>query len=861
MSAAKKAYQNAINAMNGGRPLEAVAHFDKALALKPDLAEAWLGRGNAFAGMGRHDEAVAAFDRAIALKPDLVGPWLGHLLTNLGRFDRALAAYDKVIALRPNLAEAWLGRCHSLVKLQRYAEALAAYDKALALEPGAAAPWLGHLLASQQRYGEALAAYDKTLAIKPDLIEAWLARGDVLFRLARLDDALAGFDKVLALKPDLPEAWLGRGNLLTELKRYDEAGAAYDKALALKSNLAEAWLGRGNLLVKLDRQDEALAPYDKALSLKPDLMQAWLSLGNVFVELERYDEALAACERALKLKPDLAEAWLGRGLCLLKLDRYGEALATYDKALALKPDLAGAWLGRGNVLHKLKRFDEALAAHDKALAFDPELTEAWCGRGNVFTDRGRYDEALAAYDKALALKPDLAGLEGVHLQLKMNLCRWESFASDCNQVIGAARDDKPFTDPFTFVAVSPSGKDQYDYARRWVGKWHPPAKTLLWNGEIYQHDKIRIAYVSSDFQEHPVAHLTAGMFENHDTSRFETTAVSIGPANDSAMRRRLQGAFGEFLEASLLSDAEVAAKLRAAEIDILVDLNGYTRGSRTNIFAQRPAPIQVGYLGYPGTSGADVIDYIIADRTIIPDAQQGDFSEKIAYLPNSYQANDSTRAISETVFTREECGLPEHGFVFCCFNNLYKITPVVFDLWMRILSKVPGSVLWLREDNATAAINLKKDAEARGVSAERIVFAKRVASLSDHLARHRAADLFLDTLPFNAHTTASDALWAGLPVLTQAGEALAGRVAASLLNAVGLPELITHNSKAYEDLAIEIARQPETLKAIKTKLAQNRLTAPLFDTKRFTRQIEAAYIAMYQRGQAGLAPETFVVPD
>ncbi|AUC96900.1 hypothetical protein CWS35_23585 [Bradyrhizobium sp. SK17] len=861
MSAAKKTYQNAINAMNGGRPLEAIALFDRALALKPDLAEAWLGRGNAFAAMGRHDEALAAFDKAIALKPDLAGPWLGHLLTNLGRFDKALAAYDKALVVKPDLAEAWLGRCHSYAKLGRYTEALAAYDKSVALEPRAAAPWLGHLLGSVGRFDEALAAYDKTLAVKPDLIEAWLGRGDVLFRLARLDDALVAFDKVLALKPDLPEAWLGRGNLLTELKRYDEAGAAYDKALALKSSLAEAWLGRGNLLVKLARHEEALAPYDKAVALKPDLVQAWLSLGNAFVELERYDQALAACERALKLKPDLADAWLGRGLSLLKLERFDEALATYDNARALNPDLAGAWLGLGNVLLKLRRTDDALAAQDRALALKPDLVEAWCGRANVFMETGRHDQALEAYDKALALKPDLVGLEGVRLQLKTHLCDWDSFEADFARVIDSARNNKSHTDPFTFVGVTSSSKDQYDYVRRWVGKWHPPAKNPLWNGDIYKHDNIRIAYVSSDFQDHPVAQLTAGMFEHHDRSRFDTTAISIGPANESAMRRRLEGAFGAFLDCSRLSDVEVAQKIRTAEIDILVDLNGFTRNSRTNIFAQRPAPIQVGYLGYPGTSGADFIDYIIADRTIIPASQQGDFSEKIAYLPHSYQANDATRAISEMVFTRAECGLPELGVVFCCFNNLYKITPAVFDRWMRILAAVPGSVLWLREDSTTAAANLRMQAALRGVDAERLVFARRVSSLADHLARHRAADLFLDTLPFNAHTTASDALWAGLPVLTQIGDTLAGRVAASLLTAVGLPELIARDASEYEQRAIGIARDPEALKALKEKLAQNRLTKPLFDTKHFTRQIEAAYVAMHERYQAGLAPDMIIVAE
>ncbi|WP_080890909.1 tetratricopeptide repeat protein [Bradyrhizobium sp. UBA2491] len=996
MSAAARAFQDATRAMNGGKPLEAEALFAKAVALEPGLAEAWLGRGNALAGLGRHDQALAAYDKALALKPGLAGPWLGHLLANLGRHQESLAAYDKALAIRPDLAEAWLGRCHSLVKLERYADALAAHDKALTIEPRMAAAWLGHLFASLGRHQDALAAYDRTLGLRADLIEAWFGRAGVLFNLGRFDDALAAYDKVLSLKPDLAEAWLGRGNLLMAVQRYESAPAAYDRALSLKPDLAEAWLGRGNLLVRLNRHEEARTAYDKALALKPALVEAWLSLGNILVQLERHgeadaafnralalkpdlaevwlgrshsfvksgrfdealaaidkalalrpdlaeawlgrgnalfeqgrcnealdaydkalarkpdlaeallgrgnvfsrlerpDDALAACDKALALRPDLAEAWLGRGNALAEQERCDEALAAYDKALvlgprlamawlgrgnafsklklldealmahgralALKPDLAEAWLGRGNVFAELERYDEAVAAYDKALAAKPGLAEAWIGRGDVFMAMERHGEALAAYDSALALKPDHVALEGLRLRAKQNICDWDGFEADCSHLIESVANNKPSTDPFTFLSLASRGTDQHNCARLWIDRRHPAVKPPLWNGEIYRHDKVRVGYVSADFQEHATAYLMAGMFEDHDKSVFDVTAISIGQRDDSPMRRRLEAAFDTFLDAGRLSDAEVAAKIRAAEIDILVDLKGFTRNGRTSIFAHRAAPIQVNYLGFPGTMGADYIDYVIADRTVIPSSRQSEFSEKIAYLPNCYQVNDSKRGISEKAFTREECGLPESGFVFCCFNNNYKITPEVFDLWMRILGAVEGSVIWLFESSATAAANLKAAAERRGVAAERVVFAKRMP-LPDHLARHRLADLFLDTLPYNAHTTASDALWAGLPVLTRIGETFAGRVAASLLNAVGLPELIARDAREYEHRAIELAQHPQALQAIKSKLADNRLTSPLFDTRLLTRQIEAAYIAMYERHQAGLPPDMIAVPD
>jgi protein O-GlcNAc transferase len=901
VSAAEETFQKAIKAMNSGRPLEAEALFGKVLALKPNLAEAWLGRGNALAGLGRYDEALAAYRKAISLKPDLGGPWLGHLLSNMGRHEEALAAYDKALALKPGLTEALLGRCHSLVRLKRYVDALAAYDKSVAREPGLAAAWLGHLFASLDRHDEALAAYDMTLAAKPDLTEAWLGRGNILFKLGRFDDALAAYDRVLALEPGQVAAWLGRGNLLTELKRYDEAPAAYDKALALKPDLAEAWLGRGSLLVKLERYDEALAVYDKALALKPDLAEAWLSRGSVLTELQRYDEALAACEKALALrsdlpggrlglaaawlgrgnsfanigrfdealtaydkalalKPDLVGAWLGLGNTFSELERPSEALRAYDKALALVPDLAGAWLGRGNIFFKSKRFDDALAAYDEALAFDPGLAEAWLSRGLVLVELKRHDEVLAAYDKALVLKPDLVGLEGLRLGSKMLLCDWDNFDSDCSHLIESVRQNKLNTDPFSFLGVASLGSDQYNCAKQWISKRHPSVGTPAWKGEIYKHHKIRIGYVSADFQEHPVAFLTAGMFENHDKSMFDITAISLGPKVNTPMRRRLEGAFENFLDAGTLSDEGVAAKIRLAEIDILVDMMGFTKNARTNIFAHRPAPIQVNYLGYPGTIGAGYIDYIIGDPVVIPPSHQTNYAEKVVYLPHSYMPHDAaSRVIPDRVFVRSECGLPEKGFVFCGFNNSYKLNPDLFRSWMSILKAVEGSVLWLSEANPQAVDNLRKEAVKEGVDPERLVFAKRLPNMEDHLARQTLANLFLDTLPYNAHATANDALWAGLPVLTQIGETFPGRVAASLLKAIDLPELIAATSDEYERLAIDLATHPERLAAIKQKLAKNRLTSPLFDTPLFVRHIEAAYTAMHDRYTSGLAPDHIAI--
>jgi protein O-GlcNAc transferase len=444
----------------------------------------------------------------------------------------------------------------------------------------------------------------------------------------------------------------------------------------------------------------------------------------------------------------------------------------------------------------------------------------------------------------------------------MQICDWENLESDCGHLIESVRNNKENSDPFVFLGVDCTAEDQCNYARLWIDKRFPPAQQPLTSQTegIYKHDRIRIGYVSADFHDHATARLMASVFENHDRSKFDITAISIGPDDNSPMRRRLEKSFERFVDARMLGDAEVARQIRVAEVDILIDLKGFTRDARTNIFARRAAPIQVNYLGYPGTMGASYFDYLIADSIIIPASHRHGYSEKIVCLPNSYQANDTSRNISDRIFTKAECGLPSQGFVFCCFNNNYKVTPRVFDPWMRILKSVEGSVLWLYVENATAVANIRKEAGLRGIDPARLVFAESMP-LPDHLARHRLADLFLDTLPCNAHTTASDALWAGLPLLTQIGETFAGRVAASLLNAVNLPELIVETPEQYERMAIELATHPEKLRAIKSRLAEQRLTSPLFDTGRFTRHIEAAYIAMYERHQAGLGPDHILVSN
>ena len=671
-------------------------------------------------------------------------------------------------------------------------------------------------------------------------------------------DALATYDRALAVRPDYADALNNRGLTLDALHQFEDALVSYDQAIALKPDYAEAFYNRGNALQELKRFDEALASYDKALALKPDYAEAFNNRGIALQELKRFDEALASYDKALALKPDYAEAFNNRGNALKELKRFDEALASYDKALALKPDYPEAFTNRGAALQELKRLDEALTSYDKALALKPDYAEAFNNRGNALQELKRLDEALASYDKALALKPDHAhAFSGIADCVNM-LCDWRRTTAFADDVIAHVADKKSIISPFTLLGYSADPALQLQCARNLVADKIPLRPRPLWTGTTWRHDKVRIAYLSADFHRHATAYLMAELFERHDRSRFEIIGVSFGEDDKSEMRKRLVAAFDQFHDVRAKSDEEVAKLLHDLQVDIAIDLKGYTQDSRPSILAYRPAPIQANYLGFPGTMGAEFIDYIIADNTVAPFEHQSFYTEKIVHLPNCYQVNDTKRKIAERTPTRQEAGLPETGFVFCCFNNNWKITPDVFGVWMRLLHAVEGSVLWLFGDNESAERNLRTEAQARGIDPARLVFARRLP-LDEHLARHRLADLFLDTLPCNAHTTASDALWAGLPVLTREGTAFAGRVAASLLYAVGLPELVTHSIEDYEALALRLARDPSLLEGYRNRLATNRLTHPLFDTDRFRHHIEAAYLQMWKIWQRGEQPRSFAV--
>ena len=736
------------------------------------------------------------------------------------------------------------------------AQALAIYGRILELQPRHFdALHLSGVIAYQTgNPGLAVELIGKAIEINPDNPLAYSNRGNALRDLKQPRSAIESYDRAIALRPDYAEAFYNRGNALRDLKQLQSAIESYDRAIMLKPGFAEAHNNRGNALQDLKRHLTAVESYDRAIALKPDYADAYNNRANSLRNLKQPQAALASYDRAIALKPDFADVLYNRGNALHDLKQPLAALESYDRAITLKPDYAEAYNNRGNALQELQQPRAAIESYDRAIALRPDYAEAYTNRGNTLQELKQHRSAVESYSRAIALNPDYEFLSGTLLHARMHICDWSNAESQAAALFERIERGEKASLPFPVLALTADGVLQRKAARTWVDTKHPALFQLPPIGKRARHRKIRIGYYSADYHNHATAYLMAELFEKHDKDRFECLAFSFGADDRQEMRKRISAAFDAFHDVRDRPDRDIALLSRKLEIDIAVDLKGFAGDGQRDVFAHRPAPIQVSYLGYPGTMAAEYIDYLIADGTVIPVESRHCYSEKIAYLPNSYQVNDSTKHISERNFTRQELGLPPTGFVFCCFNNNYKITPVTFEGWMRILRQVDGSVLWLLGDNPTAADNLRKEAIDRGIDGNRLVFAERM-SLAEHLARHRQADLFVDTLPYNAHTTASDALWAGLPVLTCTAEAFASRVAASLLKAVGLPELITTSQQEYEALAIGLAADPARLASIRQRLARNRLTAPLFDTGLFARHIEDAYSRMYERYQAGLLPD------
>ena len=687
---------------------------------------------------------------------------------------------------------------------------------------------------------------------------------DLLQKAARARDAgnLAEAAKlyadVLRAEPRNFEALLSLGFLHFKTAHFAEAEHLCDEAAKVNPRSADAFFMRGCALQRLNRNADALASFEKALAIRPGFVEALVNHGALLLAEKRHIEALKSFDAALAINPAMLEAWNNRGNALSELGRHQDAVASYDKVLTARPEAGDTWINRGTALIALRRFEDALASYDRAVRLSPERADALAGCANAMFEAKDYERAANAYAAALAREPGYAYARGNLAFSRLHCCDWSSLTADRDDIAQGLRQGQRIASPFQAIALCDSPADLKRCANLWSADKYPSVPTVQ-REQSDKHGKIRVAYLSADFNGHAVATLLAGVCEQHDKSRFETTAISYVDSDGSAMRRRLERAFDRGIDVAGKSDQEVASAIRRLEIDVAVDLMGFTGECRPGILALRPAPLQINFLGFPGTMGSNAFDYIIADPIVIPEEHKQHYSESVVHLPDSYLPADSVRRIAARKPTRAEAGLPDEGFVFCSFNASYKFSPEIFEVWMRLLRAVERSVLWLPQMNATAVRNLRAEAARRGVSERRLVFAPFLREDEDHLARLGLADLFLDTLPYNAHSTAVDALWAGVPVLTMCGNAFAGRVASSALTAAGLSDLITMTLEDYEVLALRLAREPQTLAALRARLEHNRNTSALFDTVRYTRNLEAAYLLMWQMQQSGEAPAHFAI--
>lgn len=687
-----------------------------------------------------------------------------------------------------------------------------------------------------------------------------LQRASRLHQAGELGGAADLYRQVLAAHPSEFNALYALALISLQAGRLEDAENSALSLTAAHPNVADGWNLLASVHGYLGRSEAALTAFGKALALDANLLVAHLGRTELLAQLGRFEEASLACREALSVDGNDRTAMRLLGQILLRLGQYEEAAEALRAFVAREPRDAGAFTDLGIVLSQLGRDSEALAAFDAALALAPDSAAALYNRGNLFCIAGRYREAAADCARAIALEPEFDFAYGTLLWARLQTNDWMDLDALRKTLATRIEAGKRVIIPQQYLSVATSAETLFACARNWSQSEYPEHPSPVWRGETYEHDRIRVAYMSADFAEHATAHWTAGVFERHDRKRFHVTAISLASDDGSAMRKRLEAAFDEFVDVDRMNDREIASLIREREIDILIDLKGYTRGSRMSVFAMRPAPVQVSYIGYPGPTGAGYMDYVLADRVVVPPEHFASFSEQIVWLPHTYVCNDDKRPAAGQVPVREDVGLPANGFVFCCFNANYKILPETFDSWMRILARTAGSVLWLLDPGAMAAANLRREAKARGVVEERLIFAPRMP-IEEHLLRLGGADLVLDTLPYNAHTTAADALWTGVPVLTCIGTTFPGRVGASILRAIGMGELITETPQAFEDLACRLAEDGEELKRIRAKLARNRQTYPLFDTARFTRNLESAYLKMWEVYRSGSRPKAIEVGD
>ena len=705
----------------------------------------------------------------------------------------------------------------------------------------------------------AMKQYEKAIEMDSNYSEAYNNLGITFQELDELEKALESFEIAFSLKPEKVEIISIIISILNELNDPKISVDYYQKIIKNSPDQYLVHFNLGTVYQNLGHSDNAINSYKQSIKLQPEFSDAFLNLGIILEEGGKLDEALKNLERANEIDQDNPLILNNLGITLEGLDRTDDAIIQFEKAIEIDPNDPSSFYNLGITLRDKNR-DYAIKTFEKAIEINPKNAEFYSQLGALHFQAKNHTKGLLNLDKAFSINPDIDFLIGNRLYTKMQLALWDDFNEQVNILSNKIDNNENAITPFSLMALIDDPQTQFNATKNYANSNFPQSANSLPINPYIDHKKIRIGYFSADFHNHPTMHLMAELFELHDKEKFEIIGFSFGPNLKDQWRQRASQSFDEFIDVRMKSDSEISSISREMEIDIAVNLGGYTQDSRTGVFANLAAPIQVNFLGFPGTMAADYIDYIVADHIVIPKENESYFSEKIVYMPETYQINMSERDISDNSLSRSDLGLPEESYIFCCFNNIHKITPPTFESWMRILKEVDGSVLWLYANNEKVITNILDSASRLGVDESRIIFAKHVP-VEEHLNRIRMADLFLDTLPYNAHTTASEALRMGVPVITLIGNSFASRVAASIVTAVNMPELITQTQDEYETLAIELAKSRGRFNSIKQKLIKNLATSSLLNSQRFTKNLELAYEKMNARAHSKQEPDHIIVKD
>lgn len=708
----------------------------------------------------------------------------------------------------------------------------------------------------QGRNDQAAVLYRKIIDADPDQYPAYLVLGLIALVQGQGDQAAAMFRQGIQINPDYAEAHYNLGNLLAEQQQNSEAITHYAHAIRVNPDYLEAFIGLGNAYTANRDFQRAIECYEQAVRINPAFTIAHFNLGNVLLDVGERDRAITHLKRAVSLSPDYAEAWNNLGFAQDSSGFKGDAMVSYQTAIKANPDFPDAYNNLGILYKQIWNMDDALLVLTKAVSLAPNFANAHNNLGTVQDTLGHLDQAIASFKMALSLDENMLAARQNLFRAYQHACDWSDDAEDNN-------DKYDFLQPFPHLTCCDDPKKNWLVAKRAAQKYS--ALFRLNNAPLpkpVSHDpeKINIGYISSDIHDHATSHLMVRLFALHDREKFHITLFSYGRNDKSTYRVQIEKDVDQFIDLEGADYRQMAEQIRLANIQILVELKGHTINNCLKVCALRPAPVIMSWLGFPGTTGADFIDYIITDKIVSPPDEQAYYSEALLYMPHCYQINDHQQIIADRRFTRAELGLPEDGFVFCSFNSNFKSEPVMFDLWMRLLDQVPDSVLWLKRSNDLAEKNLCAEARKRGIDPNRLIFAGYIQK-GLHLSRLQCADLALDTRICGGHTTTSDALWAGVPVVTLKGRHFASRVSASILYAVGLPELVTSTLEDYENLALQLAKSPEALEKIRRKLEQQRLTDPLYDTPRFVTNLERGYTQAWENFLSGKAPSRIDVHE